>query len=155
MDNPTTSSWHWSRHANDDTKYPVALVNATGTRYATNPTTQDAELLVQFYRGTLIGFAMMIANGHQPTGTIFKRFAKLMAQDATQLHFAFQTGWEGDDIYSEMVVIFLTLASEYQPPQNGTRGSFVGFINDRLPYRIANFVVQQQQDATNYSQDAE
>ena len=155
MNNPTTSAWHWSRYDYTDTRYPNALVNACGKRYATTHLPADAELLIKYFRGTLIGFALCIANQHRPKGLIFTRFLKLMGgKDQTEtmmkLHLAFQSGWDGDDIYNEMVVIFLETAAAF----NGT-GTFVGYINQHLPYAISYWVIKHQRDASNYIKQEE
>lgn len=161
------SKWHFgSQNTNLDKKYnKVKEINKIGLRYSEKKDPADAEILLKSFNNFLLKYVNLLATGKvtsEGKGKKFyiskdtKRFLALFCQNgirssrqelmqaAGRLPNAF-ISMTADDIYNELVVIFLELLDNF----NGT-GGFTGYIHHRFAWSVKARVFKWQNDPINY-----
>lgn len=163
------SSWHFANiQSNKDKKInSLEEVNKIGARFATEPENGDAELLIKAFHGYLMKYLKLL------TGSSFESGGKYLPQDTKQFLRLFITGGDmsssqraeafrkaaerlpnmakqslmsADDIYNELVVIFLQLARKFNP----NIGGFTGYIQHHFKFAVKTRLFQIQNDPLNY-----
>lgn len=144
----------------------IASVNAIGARYSQCPTEEDANELVTYFHGYFLKYLTLltggtIAKGGKNVPSDTKRFLALfrskdsnntagmsfdeMRLIGNRIPNAF-ISMEPDDIYNEMVTIFLELGRKFNP----AIGGFTGYIGHHFKYALKQRMFQVQKDALNY-----
>ena len=141
-------------------------MNEIGARYSQNQNQSDAEILVKYFHGYLLKYMTLLTRGtiskdgkRIPSDT--KRFLSLFRLKASDHSNSMGLGemqmigdripnafisMEADDIYNEMVLLFLSLARKFNPDIGG----FTGYIGHHFKYALKQRMFQVQRDALNY-----
>lgn len=162
------SPWHYG--SQEDLKEIktnlVAEVNVIGSRYAKEPNSEDASKLIRFFHGYHLKYVELLSRGvisrdgkRVPSDT--RRFLALfrltsadrtrpmgmaeMQAIASRIPNAFIM-MSPDDIYNELVVMFLELARKFDTDIGG----FTGYIGYHFKYALKQKMFQVQRDALNY-----
>jgi hypothetical protein len=163
------SSWHYGSQPSfrEARTNSVAEVNKAGIAYVASPTAAGADQLLRYFHGYLMKYVDLLKHG------VITREGKKVPSDTRKFLALFRTGGETgerapmtmvemkiiadripnafmlldtDDVYNELVVLFLELARRFNPEIGG----FTGFIGYHLKYAIKQRMFQAQKDALNY-----
>jgi len=162
------SPWHYASQPElkERIMNKAADVHKIGVQYVTNPNSEDASMLIRYFHGFLLKYVDLLAHGtiakegkRVPPNT--KYFLSLfrsggsdkpskmsnteMQLIANRIPNAF-ISMTPDDIYNEVVVLFLELARKYNPEV----GTFLGYITGHFKYALKQKMFQVQKDALNY-----
>jgi len=162
------SPWHFASSENTKEKKINSLkeVNGIGARFSGGASTEDAEFLIKAFHNYLMKYVKLLTGGgiepsKYPTRDT-KQFLRLFIT-ASDLrggdrnaayrrvserlpNMAKQSLMSGDDIYNELVVIFLQLAQKFDP----NIGGFTGYIQHHFKYAVKTRLFQIQNDPLNY-----
>lgn len=141
-------------------------INSLGAQYALAPDEQLGAKLLSAFNPFLMKYVTLLKTGklvsENKKSNRFrmskdtKRFLALfssngirsthseLSQAAARLPNAFRS-MDANDVYNELVVIFLDLASKF----NGT-GGFTGYIHHRFGWAVKTRMIQWQRDPTNH-----
>lgn len=161
------SSWHFgSQHTDLDKKYnKTKEINEIGKRYSKTKDPSDAEKLLIAFNNYLLKYTNLLATGKIASegkdhkfyiSKDTKRFLSLFCkngiksskEELSQAAARLPNGlisMTADDIYNELVVLFLDLLEKF----NGT-GGFTGFIHHRFAWAVKARVFKWQNDPINY-----
>jgi DNA-directed RNA polymerase specialized sigma24 family protein len=164
-DRSKLSPWHFAARPPQEKKLnKVQAVNAVGKRYALERNPSDAGLLLGFFYNYIMKYAHLLISGNLPDGRLTsdtRKFLSLFMKPgdyspselynqyrkvAERLPNAFMQSMVADDVYNELVLIFLKLASDFNPDIGG----FTGYIYTHWKYRVKSRMFQVQKDAMNY-----
>ena len=161
------SPWHFGAQPElkEAKQNLVSEVNEIGARYSQAPTEADSSVLLRYFHGYFLKYVSLLVHGtiskdgkKVPSDT--KRFLALfrlkgskdetmsmgeMQSIADRIPNAFIT-MEADDVYNEVVTIFLELARKFNPEIGG----FTGYISHHFKYSLKGRMFQIQRDALNY-----
>lgn len=162
------SKWHFgSQHTDLKKKYnKTKEINKIGQRFSETKDPKDAEQLLVAFNNYLLKYTNLLATGKitsegKDNNKFYiskdtKRFLSLfckngirsskdeLSQAAARLPNAF-ISMDADDIYNELVILFLDLLNKF----NGT-GGFTGFIHHRFAWAVKARVFKWQNDPINY-----
>jgi hypothetical protein len=160
------SPWHYGAQTKERQVNVVQEVNKVGSHYALNPNGPDATKLIEYFHGYIMKYVELLTRGiiakqgHRiPSDTrkflglfrpkesanIRPLAAKEMQTIAERIPNAF-ISMTADDIYNELVVLFLELASKF----DSSIGGFTGYIGCHFKYALKQRMFQVQRDALNY-----
>jgi hypothetical protein len=162
------SPWHFGSQPElkEQKANLVATVNEVGIRYSQAPNQSDASTLLRYFHGYFLKYVSLLVHGiiskegkKVPSDT--KRFLSLFRLKASDHSNSMGTtemqaiadripnafiSMEADDVYNEMVMIFLELARKFNPEIGG----FTGYISHHFKYALKQRMFQVQRDALNY-----
>ena len=137
-----------------------------GARYSQSPNEPDASVLIKYFHGYFLKYVALLTRGtiskdgkRIPSDT--KRFLSLFRLKSSDHANSMGLGemqmigdripnafisMEADDIYNEMVMLFLELARKFNPEIGG----FTGYIGHHFKYALKQRMFQVQRDALNY-----
>ena len=166
------SPWHYASQPElrERILNKAADVNKIGIQYAINPTQEDAAILVRYFHGYLVKYVDLLAHGSISTD------GKRVPPDTKNFLCLFRSSNDGkrirlgipemqlianripnafismtpDDIYNEMVILFLELAHKYDPDKCNPYGNFLGYVTGHFKFSLKQRMMQVQRDALNY-----
>ena len=163
------SDFHFATRQTEESKdkeyNDVKEVNEIGARYSQNPTPKDAEILIKAFHGFLMKYVKLLTPGNNTAKYITnetKHFLSLFIQRkqrssaemaaaykevASRLpNMVIQTQMSADDIYNELVCIFLEKAQKFKPEIGG----FTGYIQYHFKYSVKSKLFELQNNALNF-----
>lgn len=166
------SPWHYASQPElrERILNKITDVNKIGIQYAASPTPEDAAVLVRYFHGYLVKYVDLLCNGSISTdgkriSSDTKNFLCLfrsseggkkpkldiheMNMIANRIPNAF-ISMTPDDVYNEMVVLFLELARKYDPDKCTPSGNFLGYVTTHFKFSLKQRMMQVQRDALNY-----
>lgn len=160
------SDYHFAANYFGGERNDLKEVNKVGARYAKNPSSKDADFLIRAFHGFLMKYVLLLTPRPRKeyraitadTRDFLRLFMSRADRSPSQLkrayrevaerlpNMAIQTGMAPDDLYNELVVIFLERASRFNPDIGG----FTGYIKYHFKYAVKTRLFELQNDPINY-----
>ena len=133
-------------------------VNAKGVRYAISPTPELAEDLLRAFHPFLMKYVDLLVTGHKSDVRILtsetKEFLRLFMSGGNWSYtnvlkrlpnMAVQGLMSAEDVYDDLVLIFLEMAGKFNPDIGG----FTGYIKRNFKYSVKSRLFEIQKDPLN------
>jgi hypothetical protein len=162
------SSWHFGSQPElkEHKVNLIAMVNEVGARYSQATSETDSSILIRYFHGYFLKYVSLLTRGiiskdgkKVPADT--KRFLSLFRLKASDRSNSMSMGemqmiadripnafinMDADDVYNELVMLFLELARKFNPEIGG----FTGYIGHHFKYALKQRMFQVQRDPLNY-----
>lgn len=165
------SSWHFGTQNTQQKLNSVAEINAIAKRYAKQRDSKDLETLLVAFNNLFLKYTFLLTTGQiVPEGcskkaissetrrflSLFKSAGTICNTDelvkiAERLPNAIL--WmNADDVYNELVIIFIELAQKFNPDLAipGKEFGFTGFIQNRFGWAVKARLIQLGRNALNF-----
>lgn len=156
------SNWHFGSKISAKKLYDIKEVNARADQFIKRRDPKDAEFLVTAFNNYLMKYVKLLTTGRmspegnntyripRDTHRFLSSFVKgkaskqQLVQAAARLPNSF-IHMDADDIYNELVIIFLELLDKFYG-----KGGFTGYIYYRFGWAVKARMTQEQKNPLNY-----